>query len=137
MSGRAYARRCHEHWRLHHQPPLQHHSTARPNPSLYQVFGYGHILHEDYKTLRQSSYDIAVAKLSWRSKYPPLRIQPPELVELSQPNQTVTIVGWGCTVGANTSEASTRSLGERFSEEVLAWKLDAIAHFVECLLRFS
>lgn len=47
--------------------------------------------------------DISVAKLSAFSKYPPLRIQTPELAALSAPGQSVTIVGWGCTVSLCTS----------------------------------
>ena len=44
--------------------------------------------------------DIAVAKLAAFTKYPPLRIQTPELSTLSEPGKTVTIVGWGATVSA-------------------------------------
>lgn len=87
----------HDTLRLSHAAP-EHRSTARPCPSAHQVFAYGPTIHEGYPGREPHDYDIAVARFSGWSRYPPLRIQTPDLAALSEPGTTATLVGWGCTV---------------------------------------
>lgn len=74
-------------------------STLRPNPGVYEVTGYLPMNNTNYNATILKN-DIAVAKLAAFSKYPPLRIQTPELSTLSEPGKTVTEVGWGAMVSA-------------------------------------
>ena len=72
-------------------------STIGSDPLTREVYSYIPTMNADYDPNTLTD-DIAVAKLSAFSKYPPLRIQTPELAALGAPGQPVTIVGWGCTV---------------------------------------
>jgi hypothetical protein len=80
-------------------PPPGPHSTIASQPLLYEVTSYVPMMNANYDN-NSALNDIAVAKLGAFSKYPPLRVQTPELAALSEPGQPVTIVGWGCTVRA-------------------------------------
>lgn len=84
-------------------------SSIAANPGVREVIAYNPRNNADYDPATFEN-DIAVAKLAAFSKYPPLRIQTPELSELSEPGKTVTYAGWGATVSAKIMMACMPAL---------------------------
>lgn len=77
----------------------QSRSTIDPLTGTREVTAFTPIINEDYNSTTDKN-DIGVAILGAFSKYPPLRIQTPELSTLTEAGKPLTVVGWGSMVSA-------------------------------------